>query len=251
MWACIQRRALEAATCFHACAASEAAEIRALGFRQPIAVIPHGIDMPAGPPAHAPRRAEVLFLGRLSQKKGIDTLLRAWHGVAGRFPAWQLRIVGPDDRGHGAKMRALASELGVERVSFAGALVGDARTEAYERASLFVLPSHNESFGLAVGEALAHATPVVVSKGTPWSGVERHGCGWWVDFGVDALAAALSQAMSCPAGTLAEMGERGRRWVQAEFSWVEAGRQTEELYRWLLAGGAAAERPAFVAMHEG
>jgi glycosyltransferase involved in cell wall biosynthesis len=90
MWACMQRRALEAATCFHACAASEAAEIRALGFRQPIAVIPHGIDLPAGPPAHAPRRAEVLFLGRLSQKKGIDTLLRAWHGLAGRFPAWQL-----------------------------------------------------------------------------------------------------------------------------------------------------------------
>jgi hypothetical protein len=52
--------------------------------------------------------------------------------------------------------------------------------------------------------------------------------------------------MACPASTLAEMGERGRRWVQADLSWVEIGAQMEQLYRWLLAGAAAAERPAFV-----
>ena len=111
---------------------------------------------------------------------------------------------------------------------------------------MFVLPTLNENFGVAVAEALAHATPVIVTKGAPWSGLERHRCGWWIDFGDDALAAALAQAMSCPAGTLAEMGDRGRQWVQAEFSWNEIGAQMEQLYQWLLAGAGAAERPAFV-----
>jgi glycosyltransferase involved in cell wall biosynthesis len=246
MWASLQRRALCAATCFHATAASEADEIRALGFRQPIAVIPHGIDAPADPSSCAERRREVLFLGRLCPKKGIDPLLRAWSRVQVQFPKWHLRIVGPDERGYLASMKALAASLVVERVTFEGELVGQARDDAYERASVFVLPTLNENFGVAVAEALAHATPVIVTKGAPWSGLERHRCGWWIDFGDDALAAALAQAMSCPAGTLAEMGDRGRRWVQAEFTWDEVGAQMEQVYQWLLAGAAAAERPAFV-----
>jgi len=258
MWAGLQRRALGAATCFHATAASEAEEIRALGFRQPIAVIPNGVDMPVetadrAEPAEraenavrAERRREVLFLGQLRPKKGLDALLRVWSRVQGRFPQWHLRIVGPDDTPYAAQMKALAASLALERVTFAGALVGDARSDAYGRASMFVLPTLNENFGVAVAEALAHATPVIVTKGAPWSGLERHRCGWWIDFGDDALAAALSQAMACPASMLAEMGDRGRRWVQAEFSWVEIGAQMEQLYQWLLAGAAAAERPAFV-----
>ncbi len=246
MWMCMQRRALGAATCFHATAGSEAAEIRALGFRQPIAMIPLGVDVPPAAVAHGERRREVLFLGQLRAKKGVDVLLRAWSRVQGQFPQWHLRIVGPDETPYAAQMKALAGSLALERVTFAGALAGDARADAYGRASMFVLPTLNENFAVAVAEALAHATPVIVSKGAPWSGVERHGCGWWIDFGDDALAAALAHAMSCPAGTLAEMGDRGRRWVQAAFSWDEVGAQMEELYRWLLAGAAAAERPACV-----
>ena len=76
-----------------------------------------------------------------------------------------------------------------------------------------VLPTLNENFGLTVAEALAAGTPAISTKGASWSGLEREGCGWWIDHGVEPLAAALAHAMALPREALKAMGDKGREWM--------------------------------------
>lgn len=236
-WRFLQGAAVRDAACFHATAESEYRDIRLMGFRQPICVLPNGVDVPLYNERPEPARKQLLYLGRLHQIKGIDNLLRAWVEIQDRFPDWDLQIVGPDSRGYLATLRALASRLQLHRVSFRGPLFGQEKLRAYREASLFVLPSRSENFGVAVAEALAAGTPALVSKGAPWGGLEAHGAGWWIDTGVASLVACLGEALSTHPVRLAEMGKAGRDWVIRDFSWSTIGDQLSTVYRWLSEGG--------------
>ena len=85
---------------------------------------------------------------------------------------------------------------------------------------------------MVVAEALAHSVPVIASKGTPWQRVEKMGCGLWVGNDPNSLARAIRQMSAMP---LREMGQRGRQWMQDEFSWDRVARDMAELYRNLIA----------------
>ena len=235
VWALFQASLLRRAACIHATSEQEYEEIRRLGLRNPVAIIPNGVDVPedsAAPPSAA-RERTVLSLGRMHPKKGLKNLLGAWASVETAHPSWHLRIVGPSEDGQDIELRALARRLGILRISIEGPLYGDAKQEAYQNADLFVLPSLNENFGLTVAEALASGTPAIATRGTPWSGMAAAGCGWWIDQGVEPLAAALTRAMALPQEELGTMGGKGRAWIEREFSWVRIARDMSELYAWL------------------
>jgi glycosyltransferase involved in cell wall biosynthesis len=110
----------------------------------------------------------ILFLGRLSQKKSPDLLLRAFAALA-ETPkdfdaAPHLAFVGPDESSMKARLQQLATELGVApRVHISPALEGEAKWAAYRDADIFVLPSQNENFGNSAAEAIAAGTPVIVT----------------------------------------------------------------------------------------
>lgn len=242
-WPLLQRPALQQASCFHATAEMEYEDIRRLGFKQPVAVIPNGIDTPDISPKSQQGIRTVLFLGRIHPKKGVDILLNAWAAVMERFPDWDLQIVGPDNRGYLAEMQVLAAQLRLERVAFPGVLYGEEKLRAYREASLFVLPTHSENFGITVAEALAAGTPAIVTKGAPWDGLEPQGAGWWIDIGIDALVASLEEAMAKSPDELAQNGMNGREWMIREFSWQAIGEKMDCTYRWLIEGG---EVPSWV-----
>jgi glycosyltransferase involved in cell wall biosynthesis len=243
-WPLVQRPALAGCVCFHATAMSEYRDIRRMGFTQPVAVIPNGIDIPdLLPKVEGPIRT-LLFLGRIHPVKGLDWLLNAWAVLQRQFPHWRLRIVGSDagylgGSGYLPKMKEFSTSLRLDRVEFAGELRGAEKLAAYREAELFVLPSHTENFGIAVAEALAAGTPALVSKGAPWEGLEANGCGWWVDLGTEALVEGLAKAMSRTPVELAEMGRLGRDWMAREFSWPHIGAAMAETYAWLTTGGQA------------
>ncbi len=242
-WPLVQKPALVATTCFHATADSEYEDIRRMGFRQPVAIIPNGVDIPLPKQPSQNELRSLLFLGRIHPIKGVDMLLQAWQAVSPRFPEWRLQIVGPDNGGYLSRMQALAAELGLEQVEFSGPLCGEAKLDAYREAELFVLPTHSENFGMAVAEALAAGTPAIVSKGAPWAGLAQHHAGWWVDIGVEPLVACLEEALSSSRDELAAMGSQGREWMLREFSWSRIGEMMDETYRWILNGG---NRPDWV-----
>jgi glycosyltransferase involved in cell wall biosynthesis len=242
-WPLVQRPAVQVATCFHATATSEYEDIRNAGFRQPVAVIPNGVDIPEDQPRSRAAMRTLLFLGRIHPKKGIDMLLLAWARVEPVFTDWQLRIVGPDNAGYLDAMKRRAAELKLERVRFAGPVYGDRKWDEYRSADLFVLPTHSENFGLAVAEALATGVPAIVTRGAPWADLERQGAGWWIDIGVEPLFAALDNALGRGRADLDAMGQRGRAWISTAFSWSQAARQMGETYEWIVRGGS---RPACV-----
>jgi glycosyltransferase involved in cell wall biosynthesis len=248
-WSILQRPAVQSATCFHATAESEYEDIRRLGFRQPVAVLPNGIDIPPSMEKTGGGLRTVLFLGRIHPKKGLDVLLRAWGAVQSRFPGWRLRIVGSDDGYHGssgylAEVKTLAVELGLERLEFSGALRGIAKWQAYADADLFVLPTHSENFGMSVAEALASGTPALVSNGAPWSGLEARRAGRWIDIGVDPLVAGFADLLQREPRELRDMGINGRTWMTEAYSWRTIGQRMAELYHWLARGTSAV--PSFV-----
>lgn len=241
-WPILQRPALRQAACFHATAEPEFEDIRRLGFRQPVALIPNGVDLPPGPPGGGGRT--VLFLGRLHPMKGVDVLIDAWRLVQDRFPAWRLVIAGDDmnpwtgSSGYGDALRRRVEASGAARVRFTGELRGPAKWHAYRTAALYVLPSHSENFGMTVAEALAAGVPVVTTRATPWRELEARGAGWWIDAGPASLAACLREALAADPSTLRRMGLRGRDWMAAEFSWADIGRRMARTYDWLRGGGA-------------
>jgi len=175
----------------------------------------------------------------LHVKKGVDRLLRAWTALAPERPDWCLWIAGPDDGGHEGELRALAASLRTPRVTFMGPVYGDEKRALYRRALLHVLPSHSENFGMTVAEALASGTPVIATRATPWSGLLREGCGFWIELGVEPLLHALHEATRLERAELLRLGARGRAWMQRDFSWDRVAREMAGVYRWLRAGGTA------------
>jgi glycosyltransferase involved in cell wall biosynthesis len=242
-WKLVQGPAVRGAACIHVTSDQEYEEIRSFGLTNPVAIVPNGIDLPELP-AHrsAGPAAErvVLSLGRIHPKKGLACLVHAWSKIEIGHPGWRLKIVGPPEAGHDNELRALAIALGLTRISIEGPIYGDAKTAAYWDADVFVLSTLNENFGLTVAEALAAGTPVISTKGAPWSGLETEGCGWWIDHGVEPLATGLTQAMALPREALRAMGNKGREWMARDFTWDRVAHDMLGVYLWL---GRRAERP--------
>jgi glycosyltransferase involved in cell wall biosynthesis len=240
-WPLIQRPALNATTCFHATAESEYHDIRRMGFKQPVAIIPNGIDISAWQPKKHTEYRTLLFLGRVHPIKGLDMLLPAWAAIQHRFPEWRLKIVGPDNGGYLQEMQKLAMTLRLERVEFVGSLFGQDKWQAYQNADLFVLPTYSENFGMSVAEALAVGTPVIVTRGAPWQGLDHHQAGWWIDISVDALTTTLEYALTLSNNELETMGQRGRQWMETEFSWQRISNMMAKTYDWVIKGGTLPE----------
>lgn len=239
----LQRRALAEADLLHATSEVEYQQIRAQGFTAPVAVIPNGVDLPAFPceAAQASRRDPytLLFLSRIHPTKGLDRLMHAWAQLQEIHQEWCLVIAGPGEVAHVQQVKAMAQRLRLQRVAFPGPLYGQAKSQAYRGADLFVLPTHSENFGMVVAEALAHGCPAVVSQGAPWSGLQTEACGWWVDNATETLISTLHTAMQLAGDERAAMGLRGRAWMERDYGWEAIGKNMHGVYRWLVDGGEA------------
>lgn len=236
-----QQQDLLQARCLHATAPLEAEQFRLFGIQQPIAVVPLGLDLPPAAAFAAPRPSPknvrtLLFLSRVHKKKGLLDLVDVWALV--RPPGWRVLIAGPDDDGHLAEVKQRVQARGVgQDFAFAGPVYGEDKEKAYAQADLFVLPSYSENFGFVVPEALAHGIPVITTRATPWSDLETHRCGWWIDVGVDALTATLRTALSLSDAERQTMGARGQKLVQSKYLWPVVAKQMLTTYEWILQGG--------------
>jgi len=234
-WRLYQRRDLCCASFHHTTAAAEAETLQQFQFGVPIGVIPNGVDI-SEVDRQRRGRSEIrtaLFLGRIHPVKGLSLLVEAWAVL--RPPGWQLLIAGPDEVGYRADLEKKVSAASLSTVvHFVGPLDGGAKGDAFVNADLFVLPSFSESFGMAIGEALAHGVPVLTTTGAPWPMIVGQGCGWTVTPTVAGIMDGLRAATSLDSATLAAMGERGRELVRRDFAWPNVVRQFVATYEALL-----------------
>ncbi len=237
VWWVWQGAAIQSAALLHATAKKEADNLRELGLKNPIAIIPNGVDVPDNCAQHEAKPERIaLFLSRIHPVKGLLHLVKAWAKL--HLLGWKLVIAGPDAGGHQAEIQNFIDDAGLgKQVELIGSVEGDAKWQLYEQASFFVLPSFSENFGIVVAEALVAGVPVITTKGTPWSDLNKHACGWWIDVGVEPLEAALREAMALSDAERLAMGQRGRQLVQNNYSWPKIAADMSSTYRWVLEGG--------------
>jgi len=242
------RRRLQQASALHATSLQEACEMRELGLKSPIAVIPIGIhvdqftsDVDSNllnsrwPELRGKRR--LLFLGRIHPIKGLENLAAAWGLVASEVKDWQLVIAGPDEGGYRKRVEDALAAAGVaDRTTFTGEISGEDKCRVLQESDALVLPSISENFGFCVCEALAAGLPVIASHGTPWEGLEREGCGYWVESSVEALADGIRKLAQLEDRERRAKGARGREWVSREFTAAASAQALSALHSWTLGG---------------
>ena len=232
---------LKCTAALHATAESEAEQFRKLGFKNPVIVSPNGVNLPKNfsRVEHVERvERRVLFVSRMHPKKGVLELVEAFSrlvvsGQSSIVSNWKVELVytvsGELEKAYEKQVKARVKELGLEdRFVFTGALNDDEKWAAYGRADLFVLPTYSENFGIVVAEALWAGVPVITTKGTPWSELEAAKCGRWIDLPAEgsspsawpALVTALKEMMSMSDEDRRQMGERGRKLVEAKYTWA-------------------------------
>ncbi|MEH6542441.1 MAG: glycosyltransferase [Porticoccaceae bacterium] len=124
-----------------------------------------------------------LYLSRIHPKKGIDTLIKSFSAQQAILGDTELVIAGPDQVGLQAELMQLADSLGVsDKITWTGMLSGDLKWGAYHSADAFILPSHQENFGIVVAEALSCGLPVLISnKVNIWREIESDKAGLVAD----------------------------------------------------------------------
>lgn len=237
-WPLIQKPALTPTTCFHATAYSEYEDIRNMGYKQPVAIIPNGIDIPFGYTKQSAPLKTLLFLGRIHPIKGLDMLLPAWQILQKEYPDWQLKIVGPDNDGYLPVLKTQSQKLQLQRIQFIGGLYEHQKWQAYHDADLYILPTYSENFAMSVAEALASGTPAVVTKGAPWRELEEVNAGKWVDIDTEAITDGLRQMMKKSSAELMIMGQNGKQLMQDKYSWQHIATLMTEVYEWVMKGGS-------------
>ena len=123
-WRLYQRQDIFSAAVLHVTAEHELRQLRDLGLRNPIAVIPIGIEVPVWKPRCEPKESRsVLFMGRIYPVKGLLNLVEAWKRV--RRPGWKVVIAGPDESGHKAEVQQAIGNAGLsESFEFTGPVAG-------------------------------------------------------------------------------------------------------------------------------
>jgi len=165
-----------------------------------------------------------LFLGRLHEKKGCELLIESFAEVLASDADWHLVMCGPDQTGWMAELQALAERLGVgQRVSWCGMVSGDTKWGALRAAEIFVLPSHQENFGIAVAEALSCGTPALISdKVNIWREVQSGGAGIVAADDLEGTRALLRNWKELSGEQKEQMRARARECFLREFEVTNA-----------------------------
>jgi glycosyltransferase involved in cell wall biosynthesis len=236
----IARAELDGAMALHCTSEAEAEDLRRLGLRPPKVVIPHGLRIAEFDAVLAERSQrdvasvkkipQILSYGRIHPKKGFDLLLPALADLSRRYD-FRLVVAGPGEESYVASLKAEAERRGISsRVVWAGLLSGAERWRPFIDSDIFVLPSYNENFGIAVAEAMACGLPVIVSDQVDLCiAVHDADAGLVVTCDTGELATAIAKLLDDPA-LRSRLGANGRRLVTEQFRWDRVAARLHRLY---------------------
>ena len=207
-------------------------------------VVPFGTNPPTGDAATQKQafysacpavegRRFLLFLARIHEKKGCDLLIEAFARVASQHPDVDLVMAGPDQTGLQQTLVKLAASLGItDRVHWPGLLTGEAKWGAFHASEAFVLPSHQENFGIAVAEALACGKPVLIStKVNIWDVIVEDGAGFAEDDTLSGTHRLLDRWLGLPAAAREAVAAMAMPCFERRFSMQSCASAIRGLFR--------------------
>jgi len=173
---------------------------------------------------HLQGKRFLLFLSRVHPKKGVDLLIKAFAQTSNSQPDLQLVIAGPDQVGLLPELHQLAEKLGIsDKITWTGMLKGDMKWGAYLDAEAFILPSHQENFGIVVAEALSCSLPVLISnKVNIWQEIVEDNAGLVVEDTVAGCVDLISRWQQMDAPSKAEMRSNAYRCFMNRFEITKA-----------------------------
>lgn len=172
-----------------------------------------------------------LFMGRIHPKKGCDLLIDAFANVLRQHTDWHLVMAGPDQVGWQAELAQQAEALGIaSRITWTGMLSGELKWGALRAAESFVLPSHQENFGIAVAEALALGVPTLISdKVNIWREVLADGAGLVAEDTMEGTCRLLQSYFDMPEEKKVAMRECARNSFWRRFEIKKAAENLESI----------------------
>jgi glycosyltransferase involved in cell wall biosynthesis len=178
-----------------------------------------------------------LFLSRLHPKKGLDRLIPAWKKVAEKMPQVRLVLAGTGEPDYVSGLDRLIEANGLAgKVVRVGQLQGRAKWEALVDAEVFVLPSHQEGFSMAITEALGAGCACVITEECNFDDVREAGCGVVVSNGDMGAFVAGTMELLKDEGKRRAYGAKAQALIREKYTWEKIAEELEQVYRWVLAG---------------
>jgi glycosyltransferase involved in cell wall biosynthesis len=228
---------------WHATSEQEMKEIKTLFPQAKIEIIPNGIYIDDFKHINKFDKSEfvkkytgrslyteqiIISMSRLHRKKGLDILIRSFYKSLEYFPHALLLIAG-EDFGEKRNLEDIINFLQLkDKVHFIGHIQDQDKIDFLGNADIFVLPSHNENFGMVFAEAMAAGTPVIASRNTPWGEVEDLKIGKWVLNDDDSIANAIIDLLKVD---YKNMGENSKRFISTRYSWESIGQKFKNLFQ--------------------
>lgn len=236
------------ASCIHATCSEEAKYIRDFGYKGPIAIIGNVVEIPefAKLAVQKPNGKKKLgYLGRLHPRKHVEYVIEAISKLPNEIKEnLTFQIMGKGVDGYELFLKTLVKNNKLEKiVDFVGFVDGEEKYKKLRDLSVLFVPSDFENFGMIIPEALISGTPVMASLGTPWQSLNETKSGWWVDATVDNIQKIITDVVNMPESEILEMGARGRKMVEDNFSSNIIATKMLQLYSWIIKGG---DKPKFV-----
>jgi len=240
------RANLNGAAALEFTAEQEKDEASELGLVSRSFVMPYGVHVPQlisdsrslvrqrlGIPLDRPM---ILFLSRLHPKKAVHHLLDALALLADE--SFSVVIAGSGTKEYESRLRRqVASGRLLGRVVFAGFVTGEYKQMLLQAADLFVLPSHSESFAIAVMEALAAGVPVVTTCGVPLAAlVSKFDLGWICEPETMSLKGTVASALAALRDSVKSESrrQRSRELIARNCSWEGIAARTQAVYRAII-----------------
>ena len=241
-----QRKDLQRAACIQATCIDEMRHYRALGFTNPVAILPNPIDTEGiidRPIQQNDGKIRIGYLGRVHPRKRIERLIYAFDALREELKDAELLIIGADDQRYEQFLYDEVKRLNLSNVRFTGFLTGKKKDESICSLSYLAVPSDFENFGNIVTEALVRGVPVIASKGMPWQELETYHCGWWINNDQETINQTIRQAIFIPEEERIQMGLNGKRLIEEKYGVDILGQKMKQLYSWIIDGGT---KPEFV-----
>lgn len=235
------QKSLESVDCYHALCKKEYEDIRKYGLKQPVAIIPNGINMP-DPNLKFEKndsKRHLLYLGRLHKKKGVDLFIKAVaaikKGNADLLDNWQIDLVGWDHENCKAELEKIVSDNHLkDMVVFHGGLFGKDKQRMYANADGYVLPSHGEGLPMTVLEAWSWKLPVIMTPECHIPEGYDANAAIRINDNVESVKEGVIKFLRMTSEERTSMGQRGYDLVSKNFTWDTSAKKMIMVYEWLL-----------------